>query len=303
MPLSRALIEAILQASGGALGAELWDAGDLEEVLSATVDEPVSARFSGVGATLLQLASFAPERPDCARLLLGAGAELDAHSAAGLGLVDDLARLLTEDPKLRDRWIDAFSPLHYAIASDQAESVRCLIAREVDPNAAIDRVGWFTWEDEAVSSGLACWRPVHMAALHGSVSALQALVAGGASLAPRCLFGTGVMHLAAMADGVPMLAALAALGADVNDRAEAYPEAVNLLMGDQAVSFAQIVGVSGRTPLMVAAAEGHYEASRMLLELGADTACVDSAGRTAAQYAMHGFYGSHRKIVRLIQDA
>ena len=51
-----------------------------------------------------------------------------------------------------------------------------------------------------------------MAALHGQADALRVLVAGGADLDAVCPFGTRVMHLAAMADGHPMLRALVALG-------------------------------------------------------------------------------------------
>ena len=140
-----------------------------------------------------------------------------------------------------------------------------------------------------------------MGSLHGSVAALEALVAGGADLSALCMFGTGVMHLAAMADSVPALASLASLGAAEDLRSEVYSTEVNDLMGEKASSYLQIVGVSRRTPLMVAAAEGHVEATRQLLELGADPSVVDSAGRRAVDYARNGFYGRHGAIVRMIE--
>ena len=297
------MIDAVLQSSSGDLGEELWQVDEeLQAVLGATIDVPVSERFSALGATLLQLASFGARRQSCARLLLGAGAQLDAHSAAGLGMVEELTQLLTEDPDLRDKWIDNFSPLQYAIASDRGSAVRCLLDSGVDPSDPIDKVGWFIWEDEAVSQGLAGWCPVHMASLHESLAAMEALVEGGADLGARCMFGTGVLHLAAMANSPPMLRALVGHGADLDARSGVYSAEVNDLMGGQASSYTQIVGVRDRTPLMVAAAEGQIEAVRALLAMGADTSCEDSAGRRASDYARQGFYGGHRGVARLLPE-
>ena len=77
MPLSPAIIAAVAEARGGALGIELWGAGnDLGAMLIATISEPVTNTFPAVGFTRLQLASFAPRRPGCAQLLLGAGAPI-----------------------------------------------------------------------------------------------------------------------------------------------------------------------------------------------------------------------------------
>jgi len=302
MSLSPSIIAAVAEARGGALGIELWGSGrDIGEILTTTLTEPVHSHFSAIGATLLQLASFAPRRPGCAQLLLGAGAELDVHSAAGLGMVAELNALLEADPSSRERRLDTFTPLQYAIASNQGESVSCLLGHGADPNAAVDKIAWFIWEEAAVERQmLGRWMAIHMAALYGASEAAEALVDGGANLSAKCLFGTEVMHLAGMADGFDMLSALAALGADPNGLADAYPEEANSLMHN-ASDYTQIVGVSGRTPLMVAAAEGHFEASRRLLELGADREVVDSAGRTALDYANKGFYGKNGKIARLIE--
>lgn len=44
-------------------------------------------------------------------------------------------------------------------------------------------------------------------------------------------------------------------------------------------------GPDGRTPLMLAAANGAEEMVALLLELGADAACRDGEGRTAADLA------------------
>ena len=86
---------------------------------------------------------------------------------------------------------------------------------------------------------------------------------------------------------------------DPDGLAEAYPADVNALMANSA-AYAQIVGVTGRTPLMVAAAEGHVEACRCLLDLGADPERLDSAGRRAVDYAKNGLYGGNGQIVRLL---
>ena len=64
------------------------------------------------------------------------------------------------------------------------------------------RVGWFVWEDEAVTRSLALWCPIHMATLHGyhenSVHTVEVLCECEADLdAISPLDGYRAFHLAA----------------------------------------------------------------------------------------------------------
>ena len=53
--------------------------------------------------------------PEVARLLVDHGAPLTAHAAAGLGFIDELARMLAADPSLVDaKGGDGCTPLHFS---------------------------------------------------------------------------------------------------------------------------------------------------------------------------------------------
>jgi ankyrin repeat protein len=65
--------------------------------------------------------------PAAAELLVQRGAELSVHAAAGLGMVDRLAKMLDADPALIDaKGCDACTPLHFA---RNTETARLLLER------------------------------------------------------------------------------------------------------------------------------------------------------------------------------
>ena len=91
----------------------------------ATVETVSQWWAPGFGANEVQ--------PDVARYLISRGASLSPHAAAGIGLVDELARLLDDDPdRVHAQGGDGCQPLHFAQQTDVA---RLLVDRGADLNA------------------------------------------------------------------------------------------------------------------------------------------------------------------------
>jgi ankyrin repeat protein len=72
-----------------------------------------------------------------AAFLLSHGARLDIHSAAALGMTDEVESLLKQDPSLvhhrHNRQNNAVQPLHLAAWWGHTETVRRLLAHGADP--------------------------------------------------------------------------------------------------------------------------------------------------------------------------
>lgn len=196
----------LLRQAGARLGVfEASAAGDDDALAALLAADPAAATRNGPsGATPLHLAATdtvarrllahgaspeardiyentplhsaaARQRTDVADVLMAAGATVDAHIAAALGMTDRLMAMLEADPSLRDlrtaefcatggggtplhaaaqqgqtgivrrlvdmgadvdaRAIGGITPLHYAAASDRLETVRLLLALGADPHA------------------------------------------------------------------------------------------------------------------------------------------------------------------------
>ena len=94
----------------------------------ATVEAVSKWWAPGFGASQVQ--------PETARYLIEQGADLSPHAAAGMGLVEELARLLDDDPKrVCAPGGDGCHPLHFAQLLDVA---RLLVDRGADLNARDD---------------------------------------------------------------------------------------------------------------------------------------------------------------------
>src|SRR6185437_2976107 len=98
--------------------------------------------------------------PDFVDLMLRHGAELDACSAAALGLIDRLREL-----DLTSADGNGAGPLHWAIELRQARAAEYLLSRGADPNAP-DAAGR---------------TPLTLAALGGDVALIGLLRSHGAS--------------------------------------------------------------------------------------------------------------------------
>jgi len=192
---------------------------------------------------------------DLAAFLIERGAVVDAHAAAGLGMMDRLAELVAANPEVvSERGPDGMTPLHFAAAPLVAEF---LLAHGADPNIRdLDHHG--TPAQWAVSA-----RP----------EVCRFLIERGAE-ADICL-------LVALGDIEQVKAALQANPAAVNARTdgEAPGGHINAYTG---------VG-SHSTPLITAARFNRVEIAKLLLDAGADVTARGQHGGMALHWAAwHG---------------
>jgi ankyrin repeat protein len=126
---------------------------------------------------LIHAAAWGPY-PEVAELLLAAGVKHDVHSAAGLGDVAALAKLLDEGgAELEATRMDGRTPLHWAAMNGQTETVRYLI----DRGAAID------------AKDVADRTPLYQAAAKAHEAAATLLIDAGAEA--TVFDAAGVGHL------------------------------------------------------------------------------------------------------------
>ena len=107
--------------------------GDLAVIERALASDPgLLKRHVHRGLTALQLAAGARQEA-VAQLLLDRGARLDLYSACVLGRVDDLRRMLDDEPESVHRYGPNSTPLlSAAAAANRLEVARLLIERDPD---------------------------------------------------------------------------------------------------------------------------------------------------------------------------
>lgn len=227
---------------------------ELQAALDAGLDPN---RHTEGGATLLMMAAPDAEK---VRLLIARGADVKArgHSgsdaltvaaayraAASIRLLLGAGAEIQPPPGIRG----ANSPLVLAAMTGDLESVRTLLARGADPNAAA-RGG----------------TPLSQAVTFGYPDVVQALIAAGASVKMTESSGINLIHWAAMTNRPSVIPALVAAGVPVNAQ-------------DQ----------FGFTPLMYAATIdfGDAESVKTLLRAGADPSIRNLDGRTPLEQARH----------------
>lgn len=300
----RDYIDTITKGDDARLAKLLGSCAGDKPHLAAIADRQPTNHSIGFGMTLLQLASIR-ERKDAnpSKLLIDHGATVDLHSACGLGMIKRIEYLLRDRPQGVADQVDTYFPLQFAITAGQPEVVRLLVEHGDDVNRNLKKVAYFGWEDDAVDQDYIPWKPIHMASLWGfgkeRVPVAQALAAAGADLnALSPLDGFRPIHLVAMPNRVEMIKFFVSNGVDVDSRTKAC-SAIDLPNENGPLKGFEC------TALMVAAAEGFYEATACLLELGADPMAVSDQGYTAIDFAQLRFWDGqpYDRVIDLLRMA
>ena len=207
----RNFVDAITNGNDSQLATLLQSYVD-GDPLAATFSDPKPTNHSiGHGMTLLQLASIRERKSgNFSKVLIDYGAEVDLHSACGLGMISRIENILANGPEEMNRQVDTYFPLQFAITAGRSEVIHCLAEHGDDVNRELRKVAYFGWEDDASYQNYIPWKPIHMAALWGfdaaRVPVAQALALAGAnlnSLSP--LDGFRPIHLVSMSNRVEMI--------------------------------------------------------------------------------------------------
>jgi ankyrin repeat protein len=180
---------------------EAIEASDVDRVRALLAQDPSLADArdpSGVSALLR--ARYRLDRALVSAVRSHVG-DLDAPEAAALGELDRLVVLLDADPSLVEmRTPDGFTLLHLAAFFAGVDTVRLLLARDVDVD--VHGTGWMT--------GTA----LHSAVSAGDADAVRALLDAGADVDARGSAGHTPLHGAAHSGRAQIVRALLEAGAD-----------------------------------------------------------------------------------------
>jgi ankyrin repeat protein len=158
-----------------------------------------------------------------------------------------------------------FNALAFAVAKNDATSIRTLVAAGLDPNFALP-------------SGN---KVLMMAMAYGNTEAASALLDSGADIRATDRAGNTPLHVAAQAGNLVLVKQLLEKGADPNVRSaqSTTPMARGGGGGGRAVAGGSL------TPLMVAARANQLEVMKALVAAGADPKLRADNGTTVLMYA------------------
>ena len=274
----------------------------------ADVNVPYGGKGRRITVTdwgLIHAAAWGPY-PEIADLLLRKGVKHDVHSAAGLGDVAVLIKLLEDGADLESKRVDGRTALHWAAMNGQTDAVQLLLDRgaAIDATDVADRTPLYQAAAEASAENRAAAKllidsgaeaTVFDAAAAGHMEKLELLIEEGltnlASVDVR-----GKEQDAQRIDPSDGEAYTKAEFIELYDgseeewnAAEPYPQESNHgpagtdeLATQRAIdSVVDVRNHKGETPLMVAAKSNQVNAVKTLLQHGANVNAIESHGDTA----------------------
>jgi ankyrin repeat protein len=241
------------------------------------------------GLTPLDEAAFANEA-ELTRLLVERGARFSLPAAIAMRRMDDVERLLREDPdSLRPggRWATLI-----VRASERAKGP--VVEALIRGGAAVDAV-----DDTGTSiDSTVGYTALHAAAFHGNSAAVAVLMRHGANVRARdgryCGTPAGWANHAnhpelrdfILTGAIDLFDAVAfGLTSRMAEIVAGEPRMLDLRFGELVPGRQYYWPDASFTPLMSAAENGDVDAVRVLLELGADPALRDAAGRDVVEIA------------------
>jgi len=232
-------------------------------------------------------------------LLLNRGAELNIHIATLLGKLDQVMKLIDDDPsQVNKKWLDGATPIYIAVGNGYTDMAEYLI----NHGASIKAKGKY-WSDLPIhiaakfghidcvklllkygadvnEKGWANRTPLHWSAFSGYLDVVKLLVSKGADINARDIYNSTPIYCAAIRNHVPVVEFFLDLGVDINIKGHAettilhqasknnYPELAKFLL-DRGASLDVRDNVNN-TPLHYAASNGRIEIAKLLLSRGAD---------------------------------
>ena len=213
-------------------------------------------------------------------LLLGASPDTQCsdgdsilHLAAGAGNENAVRALLQHGANVHAAGRDGHTPLHLAAMNDNPRTVASLIAAGADVNVR-------SREDDTA--------PLDVAAITGSVAAIETLWLNGADVCGGNSDGYTALHTAASGDQVGAIKELLRGGANINAQDAGGQTPLHVAISEQnddSVSALCALGadknipdVYGRTPLLVGLTDRDCYAVHALLDAGADVNLRQSVG-------------------------
>jgi len=218
-------------------------------------------------------------------LLLSKGAELNIHIATLLGKLDQVAKLINDDPtQVNRKWLDGATPIYEAVGNGYTEIAEYLIKHGASIKARGER-----WSD----------LPIHIAAKFGHIDCVELLLKSGVDVNEKGLANRTPLHWSAFSGYLEIVKLLVSKGADINARdtrngTPIYFAAIRNHIPvvefflNQGVDI-NIKGHSETTILHQASKNNHPELAKFLLDRGASLDVRDNVNNTPLHYAAsHG---------------
>lgn len=219
-----------------------------------------------------------------------------------------------------------WTPLHYAVISDDESTVQKLLSIRADVYAADlsewtplhyaswggnHSTGWLLLQEGARVDmvGRDGITPLHCAAMNGMIDILELLIQGGANIEAQDVSRKTPLHWAVCNGHKKVVDALLQQGAHLSSRDHSGRTPMHLAVRAEAVAIIKLLfnkdngqkevrDRSGRTPLHWAARNGHGAIIRLLIEtFGADKDAKDNDGSIPLHDAAES---GHEAIVRLL---